>query len=67
MATALERVMSGPAPAEVVKEQRPRPASLLYGPLAIVLAVSGAVVARDATGQVDERQFSAVATLSARL
>src|SRR5947209_14302021 len=54
MATALERVMSGPAPAEVVKERKPRRAALLYGPLAIVLAVVGAVVARDAEGQVGE-------------
>src|SRR5205814_4056592 len=54
MATALERVMSGPAPTEVVKEQRPRPAALLYGPLAIALVVVGAVVARDAEGQVGQ-------------
>src|SRR3954447_570186 len=54
MATALERVMSGPAPAEVVKEHKRRPAALLYGPLAIVLAVAGAVVARDADGQVGQ-------------
>src|SRR5437762_14182303 len=52
MATALERVMSGPAPAEVVKEQKPRPAALLYGPLAVAPVVSGAVLARDAAGQV---------------
>jgi len=54
MATALERVMSGPAPAEVVKEHKRRPAALLYGPLAVVLAVGGAVVARDAGGQVGQ-------------
>ena len=54
MATALERVMSGPAPTEVVKEKRPRPAALLYGPLAIALVVVGAVVARDAEGQVGQ-------------
>src|SRR5207248_8813231 len=54
MATALERVMSGPAPAEVVKEHKPRPAALLYGPLAIALAVVGAVLARDAEGQVGQ-------------
>ena len=45
MATALERVMAGPAPAEVVKEHKPRPAALLYGPLAIVLAALTLVVA----------------------
>src|SRR3954463_5376279 len=54
MATALERVMAGPAPAEVTKEHKPRPAALLYGPLAILLVVFGAVVARDADGQVGE-------------
>src|SRR3954468_4167732 len=54
MATALERVMAGPAPAEVAKEHKPRPAALLYGPLAILLVVFGAVVARDADGQVGE-------------
>jgi signal transduction histidine kinase len=55
MTTALERVMSGPAPAEVAKEPRPpSPAALLYGPLAIVIAVGGAVVARDAHGQVGQ-------------
>ena len=54
MATALERVMSGPAPAEVTKERKPRPVALLYGPLAILLAVVGAVVARDAEGQVGQ-------------
>src|SRR5581483_11915040 len=54
MATALERVMSGPAPAEVEKVHKPRPASLLYGPLAVVLVVLGAVVARDAEGQVGQ-------------
>jgi signal transduction histidine kinase len=46
--------MSGPAPAEVTKEQRPRPVALLFGPLAIALAVLGAVVARDAKGQVGQ-------------
>jgi signal transduction histidine kinase len=54
MATALERVMSGPAPAEVVKETKARPVSLLYGPLAVALAVFGAIVARDARGQVGQ-------------
>ncbi|HEV3354891.1 MAG TPA: histidine kinase [Acidimicrobiales bacterium] len=55
MTTALERVMSGPAPAEVAKEPGPpSPAALLYGPLAIVIAVGGAVVARDAHGQVGQ-------------
>ena len=54
MTTALERVMSGPAPAEVTKEQRPRPLALLYGPLAIALAVAGAIVARHAHGQVGQ-------------
>jgi len=54
MATALERVMAGPAPAEVVKEHKPRSASLLYGPVAIALAVGGAVAARDADGQVGQ-------------
>jgi signal transduction histidine kinase len=54
MATALERVMSGPAPAEVTREHKRRPAALLFGPLAIVLAVVGAVLARDAGGQVGE-------------
>src|SRR5438874_11420481 len=52
--TALERVMSGPAPAEVTQERRPRPAALLYGPLAIAVAAVGAVVARDADGQVGQ-------------
>src|SRR5947209_11298052 len=52
--TALERVMAGPAPAEVTKEKKPRPAALLYGPLAIILAVVGAVVARDAEGQIGQ-------------
>ena len=54
MATALERVMSGPAPAEVVKERKPRPVALVYGPLAILLAVVTAVIARDAPGQVGQ-------------
>src|SRR3954447_24433437 len=54
MATALERVMSGPAPSEVTEERKPRPAALLYGPLAIVLVVFGAVIARHADGQVGE-------------
>src|SRR2546425_2806491 len=54
MTTALERVMSGPAPAEVEKERRSRPAALLYGPLAIAVAAVGAVVARDADGQVGQ-------------
>src|SRR5438270_849669 len=54
MATALDRVMSGPAPAEVTRERRPRPVALLYGPLAIALAAGGAVIARDATGQVGQ-------------
>src|SRR5438874_770569 len=52
--TALERVMSGPAPAEVTQERRPRPAALLYGPLAIAVAAVAAVVARDADGQVGQ-------------
>ncbi|MBV8983522.1 MAG: hypothetical protein JOZ68_05075 [Acidimicrobiia bacterium] len=54
MATALERVMSGPAPAEVVKEHRSRSAALLYGPLGVVLAAGGAIAARDANGQVGQ-------------
>jgi signal transduction histidine kinase len=37
-----------------VKEHKQRPAALLYGPLAIVLAVVGAVLARDAEGQVGQ-------------
>src|SRR3954467_8012669 len=48
MTTALERVMSGPAPAETAVERRPFSAALLYGPLAVAMAVFGAVVARDA-------------------
>ena len=54
MTTALERVMSGPAPAEVTQERRPRPVALLYGPLAIAVAAVAAVVARDAEGQVGQ-------------
>src|SRR5690349_3710172 len=54
MATALERVMSGPAPAEAVKEHKARPAALLYGPLAVLLAAGGAIAARDANGQVGQ-------------
>ncbi len=54
MATALERVMAGPAPAEVEKERRPRPVALLYAPLAIALGVVPAIVARDADGQVGQ-------------
>src|SRR5437588_5381753 len=54
MATALERVMPGPGPAEVTKGRTPRPVALLYGPLAILLAVVGAVVGRDAAGQVGQ-------------
>src|SRR5206468_1519513 len=34
--------------------QKPRPAALLYGPLAVALVVSGAVLARDAEGQVGQ-------------
>jgi signal transduction histidine kinase len=54
MATALERVMAGPAPTEVEKVQRPRPAALVYGPLAILFAAGAAVVGRDGSGQVGQ-------------
>src|SRR3954469_23527617 len=51
MTTALERVMAGPAPAETVSERPPRSPALLYGPLAVAMAVFGGVVARDAGSQ----------------
>src|SRR3977135_3652783 len=55
MTTALERVMSGPAPAEAVAElPRRRPPALLYAPLAVGLATFGAVVGRDAGNDVTQ-------------
>src|SRR2546423_979571 len=55
MTTALERVMSGPAPAETVAERpRRRAPAPLYGPLAVVLATFGAVIGRDAGNDVTQ-------------
>jgi signal transduction histidine kinase len=53
--TALERVMSGPAPAERVAERPSRRSpALLYGPLAVAVATFGAVVGRNAGNDVTQ-------------